>query len=230
MYQEAQKINKTFFFNEELYNRLGIAAIDYELSVDIKLMLNLLGKQSTSSRYSFCLDCVPWLDPNSPTFIKNRYSLPTITKQQMQWGEREYWRPELMQAKTVPQCGKKNHCVDARWAWSEYSSWNPKYSRGLPARLRRSSSRGGVFHWFDINISRTALNWQHGKEDSAKSDLLAERVYEAFAGTDKMELAALYIKALKQFDIVHLLWKHFGSRLKTHILDFMSTYRKLSPL
>ena len=75
MYQEAQKINKTFFFNEELYNRLGIAAIDYELSVDIKLMLNLLGKQSTSSRYSFCLDCNPWLDPNSPTFIKNRYSL-----------------------------------------------------------------------------------------------------------------------------------------------------------
>ena len=70
MYQEAQKINKTFFFNEELYNRLGIAAIDYELSVDIKLMLNLLGKQSTSSRYSFCLDCDPWLDPNAPPLLR----------------------------------------------------------------------------------------------------------------------------------------------------------------
>ena len=168
--------------------------------------------------------------PKCPTFIKNRYYLGELPCLRSSRCSEEKESIELMQAKTVPQCGKKNHCVDARWAWSEYSSWNPKYSRGLPARLRRSSSRGGVFHWFDINISRTALNWQHGKEDSAKSDLLAERVYEAFAGTDKMELAALYIKALKQFDIVHLLWKHFGSRLKTHILDFMSTYRKLSPL
>ena len=92
--------------------------------------------------------------------------------------------------------------------------------------------------WFEepgIDVSRTCY---HGKASFIgnearkllrKADRLEERLYQALAGTDKIPLAQLYMKALKEFDrVTH---SCFGQKLDlnyaTYIQEFMSTYRSL---
>ena len=92
--------------------------------------------------------------------------------------------------------------------------------------------------WFEepgIDVSRTSY---HGKASFIgnearkllkKVDRLEERLYQALEGTDKIPLAQLYIKALKEFDrVVHSCFaQNLDLNYDTYIQQFMSTYRSL---
>ena len=50
-----------------LLQELGIEAIEFGFSCDLKMVLLLLGKQCASSKFCcpFCTDCSPWLNPDA---------------------------------------------------------------------------------------------------------------------------------------------------------------------
>lgn len=91
---------------QEIMNHMGIETIDYGLSIDLKMTMFLLGKMGCSSKFScpFCLDCDPWLDPNSPSLTLG-----------LLWadyhGYREAEEKRIQQGKKTPTDAKLYHNV-----------------------------------------------------------------------------------------------------------------------
>jgi hypothetical protein len=225
-----------------LLRLLDIQAIDFGYCCDLKMVLFLLGKQSASSKHCcpFCTGSSPWLGVYSSVTvgslwknynafqeaganIKNAMNYNNVVNRPLVTGKDD--QKILGDLVFFPE-----HHV--------FTGIVGKLVKELERNVFESPEEGLNFmdEWMaerGVNVSRTVY---HGSASFignqaerllAKADLLQLKLRNSNLNPDKLALAEMYVKALKQFDkVVH---SCFGQTLKPGyklaIQQFMVTYR-----
>lgn len=226
-----------------LLSQLGIKAIEFGYSCDLKMVLMLLGKQSASSKYycPFCTGCSPWQDEYAAITIKSLWEdyksyvkAGSDLKKAMNF--HNVVNPPLVTGRDDPKI------LGDLFFFPEHHVFTGivgKLVKELEKNVFDSPEEGNTFlnEWKaspGIYVSRTV--W-HGSASfivniahrllKMVDDLLTR--LKGFLAPYKLELAEVYIKAFKQFKSV--VDSCFGQTLTadyaTQIKDFMVTYRSL---
>ena len=223
---------------------LGIEAIDYGFSCDLKMVLLLLGKQPASSKHCcpYCVGSSPWIGNFDPVTIGSLWADYTryveagsVIKTAMKYNN--VVLPPLV-------TGPEKQKILGILFFPEHHVFT-----GIVAKLVKelekygfdTKEEGKIFmdNWMSepgVNVSRTV--W-HGSASFIghmaellieKADLLLMRLRQYLAlRPDKLAVAEVYVKAMKEFNQV----RHscFGQTLSADyvslIKQFMVTYRSL---
>ena len=234
-----------------ILERLGIESLDFGLSCDLKMLLIICGKQAASSKFScpFCDDCAPWVDVNT-----RRITLGDLYADYHKFQEiRASATSEAAALKKAMTCHNVIHqpLITGPMNTKILSGFvhfpELHVLLGIVSKLTKEFQRN-VFpseieghDWMDelleqIAVQRTVYHGQcsftgpQSKKLLQKIDSMESKLLVTFAqDPDRMEVAAKYVKAFRQFELVRTAC--FGQDLDPNypqlIAEFMETYRSL---